>query len=180
MRTRTILVLLFAAVAVAWGIGRAILGNPSTVDRYAVIDGDTFALLPRSCIYSVIDLGCPAQRLRLAGADAFEAKQVCRDADNVAWPCSKVAAQRLSDLVSRPDFRCRIDPEFVDRHAREFAVCYADGRDVGALLVREGLAFSYGRDDQYLPLENEAREARRGAWAGHFIRPHYFRHGARG
>jgi hypothetical protein len=29
-----------------------------------------------------------------------------------------------------------------------------------------------------LPLENEAKAARRGAWAGHFVRPQYFRLGA--
>ncbi|HKT20584.1 MAG TPA: thermonuclease family protein [Stellaceae bacterium] len=180
MRIRTIVVVIFAAFALAWGIGRAILGNPSTVDRYVVIDGDTFALLPKSCIYTAIDLGCPAQRLRLAGADAFESKQTCRDANDVEWPCGKAATDRLRELVKRPDFSCRIDPEFVDRHAREFSICYTGGRDVAAILVREGLAFSYGRDDQYLPLENEAKEARRGAWAGRFVRPQYFRQGARG
>ncbi len=180
MRTRTIIVLLLASIAVAWGVGRAILGNPSTVDRYIVIDGDTFALIPKSCIYTVVHLGCPVQRLRLEGADAFESKQTCRDALNVEWACGKAATDRLRQLVSRPDFSCRIDPEFVDRHAREFSVCYTDGRDVAAILVREGLAFAYGRDRQYLPLENEAKEARRGAWAGHFVRPQYFRQGAKG
>lgn len=180
VRTRTIIALLITVMAVAWGIGRAILGNPSTIDRYRVIDGDTLALEPKSCIYTVIDLGCPEQRLRLEGADAFESKQTCRDAMNVVWPCGKVAMEKLKQLVSRPDFSCRVDPEFVDRHAREFSVCYADGRDVAATLVREGLAFAYGRDRQYLPLENEAKEARRGAWAGHFIRPQYYRQGARG
>jgi endonuclease YncB( thermonuclease family) len=180
MRTRTIIVLLLASIVLAWGVGRAILGNPSTVDRYVVIDGDTFALIPKSCIYTVVHLGCPAQRLRLEGADAFESKQTCRDALNVEWACGKAATDRLRQLVSRPDFSCRIDPEFVDRHAREFSVCYTDGRDVAALLVRAGLAFAYGRDRQYLPLENEAKEARRGAWAGHFVRPQYFRQGAKG
>ncbi len=178
MRSRTIVTLFLLAVVVSWGTGRAMLGKPSTVDRYVVIDGDTFALLPKSCIYTLVKLGCPAQRLRLEGADAFESRQTCRDALNVEWACGEAATERLRQLVRRPDFSCRIDPEFVDRHAREFSVCYTEGRDVAAMLVREGLAFAYGRDRQYLPLENEAKEARRGAWAGHFIRPQYFRQGA--
>ena len=178
MRARTIIASLLFAIIAVWGTGRALLSKPSTVDRYVVVDGDTFALIPKSCIYVVLKLGCPAQRLRLEGADALEAKQTCRDARNVAWPCGQAATDRLQQLVSRPDFTCRIDPEFTDRHAREFSVCYADGRDVGATLVREGLAFSYGRDRQYLALENEAKAARRGAWAGHFVRPQYFRLGA--
>ncbi len=180
MRTRTIVILFLAAIFLVWGVGRAILGKPATSDRYFVIDGDTFALLPKSCIYTLVKLGCPAQKLRLEGADAFESKQTCRDAMNVAWACGEAATDRLRELVSRPDFSCRIDPEFVDRRAREFSTCYVDGRDVAATLVREGLAFAYGRDHQYFPLENEAKEARRGAWAGQFVRPQYFRQGAKG
>jgi endonuclease YncB( thermonuclease family) len=178
MRVRIAILLFLLAVLGFWVTGRAMLGKPLTVDRYVVIDGDTFALLPKSCIYTALKLGCPPQRLRLEGADAFESKQACRDANNEEWACGAAATQRLRELVSRSDFTCRIDPEFTDRHAREFSVCYTDGRDVAAILVREGLAFAYGRDRQYLPLENEAKEARRGAWAGHFIRPQYFRQGA--
>lgn len=178
MQLRTVVTLLLTAIVLAWGTGRAVLGKPSTIDRYVVIDGDTFALIPKSCIYTVVDLGCPQQRLRLEGADAFESKQTCLDADDRVWACGAAATERLRELVSRPDFSCRIDPEFVDRHAREFSVCFTGGRDVAAMLVQEGLAFSYGRDRHYLPLENEAKEARRGAWAGRFVRPQYFRQGA--
>ena len=180
MRMRTVVIWAVLVVVASWGVGRAMLGNPSTVDRYVVVDGDTFALIPKSCIYMVAKLGCPAQRLRLEGADALEAKQTCRDARNVAWPCGQVATEWLQQLVSRPDFTCRIDPEFTDRHAREFAVCFTNGRDVGAILVRNGLAFAFGRDRQYLPLEIEAKDAGRGAWAGRFVRPQYFRQGAMG
>jgi endonuclease YncB( thermonuclease family) len=180
MRVRTTITLLLTVLVLAWGAGRAVLGKPPSADRYVVIDGDTFALLPKSCPYTVLKLGCPAQRLRLEGADAFESKQTCRDALDHVWACGEAATERLRQLVSRSDFTCRIDSEFVDRHAREFSVCFTDGRDVAAILVREGLAFAYGRDRQYLPLENEAKEARRGAWAGHFVRPQYFRQGATG
>lgn len=178
MRLRNIILLAMLAVIVAWGAGRATLGKPSSIDRYYVVDGDTFAMLPKNCIYTAVKLGCPPQRLRLEGADAFESKQTCRDALDVVWACGEAATTRLRQLVSRNDFTCRIDPEFVDRHAREFSVCFTDGRDVAAILVREGLAFAYGRDRQYLSLETEAKEARRGAWAGHFVRPQYFRQGA--
>ena len=178
MRVRVILCLLVLAIVAAWGVGRATLSKPSTVNRYAVIDGDTFLYYPKICIFTVLKLGCPPQRLRLEGVDAFERRQTCHDALDQVWPCGQIATDRLKQLVARPDFTCRIDPEFTDRHAREFSVCFADSRDVGATLVREGLAFSYGRDRQYLPLENEAKAARRGAWAGHFVRPQYFRLGA--
>jgi len=178
MRARAVAILAVAAVVLSWGTARAVLGNPSTVNRYAIIDGDTFALLAKRCFWTLLKLGCPAQRLRLEGADAFESAQTCRDASGAVWPCGAVATERLRQLVNRPDFTCNIDPEFIDRHAREFAVCYADGQDVGATMVREGLAFAFGRDTQYLPLENQAKEAKRGGWAGQFVRPQYFRQGA--
>jgi endonuclease YncB( thermonuclease family) len=180
MRIRTIAIVGLAAIVVAWGTGRVVLGRPSAADRYIVNDGDTFLLVPKDCVFTLAKLGCPTQRLRLEGVDAFESKQTCRDALDVEWACGEAATVRLRALTSRPDFTCRVDPEFVDRHAREFSVCFADGRDVGATLVHEGLAFAYGRDTSYLPLENEAKEAKRGAWAGHFIRPQYFRQGATG
>jgi endonuclease YncB( thermonuclease family) len=180
MRFRIVLCLLVLAVIAAWGVGRATLSKPSTVNRYVVIDGDTFLFYPKTCILTVLKLGCLPQRLRLEGVDAFERRQICHDALDQVWPCGQIATERLKQLLARPDFSCRIDPEFTDRHAREFSVCFADGRDVGATLVREGLAFAYGRDRQYLPLENEAKAARRGAWAGHFVRPQYFRLSATG
>ena len=48
------------------------------------------------------------------------------------------------------------------------------------MLVGEGLAFYYGRGLQYLPIEAEARRLKRGAWAGTFVRPQFWRQGARG
>lgn len=167
--------MVLASGALAYGV----LGPRVAVDRYHVIDGDTFEMIPHHCFFSKFGLGCPAQRLRLWGVDAFESKQTCRDALNQVWPCGQVATDRLRELVHRPDFSCHADPEFVDRHAREFSFCVTGGRDVGAILVNEGLAFAYGRGVQYLPLEQAARRAHRGAWAGHFVRPQYFRQGAR-
>lgn len=174
-----VICLIILAIVSAWGVGRATLSKPSSVNRYAVIDGDTFLYYPKTCIFTLLKLGCPPELLRLEGVDALEPGQTCRDADNRVWDCGRAATDRLRELVAEPDFTCRVDPAFVDRHAHEFSACFAGGRDVGAILVRAGLAFSYGRDLRYLPLEREAKAARRGAWAGQFVRPQYFRLGAR-
>jgi endonuclease YncB( thermonuclease family) len=147
-------------------------------DRYAVVDGDTLALWPQYCLLSKLGIGCIGERLRLYGVDAFERTQTCRDAKGTVWRCGAVATERLRQLVAQADFACHVDPEFVDRHAREFAACTAGDRDVGALLVSEGLAFAYGRGAQYLAVESEAKERARGAWAGQFVRPQFFRQGA--
>lgn len=164
-------------LAALWGIGRW-LKPANDPDRYSVVDGDTLAWRPPQCLLSRLGIACIGQRLRLYGVDAFESKQTCRDAQGRGWACGAVATERLRQLVGNADFACHVDHEFIDRHAREFAVCTAQGEDVGAVLVREGLAFAYGRGAQYLPFEAEAKAQRRGAWAGSFVRPQYFREGA--
>jgi endonuclease YncB( thermonuclease family) len=161
-------------LASLWGLGRW-LRPANDPDRYSVVEGDTLAWRPPQCMLSRLGIACIGERLRLYGVDAFEAKQTCRDARGAVWPCGAVATQRLHQLVESGDFACHVDHEFIDRHAREFAVCTAHGEDVGAVLVREGLAFAYGRGAQYLPFEAEAKAQRRGAWAGSFVRPQYFR-----
>ena len=169
----TLAVLLVAA----WGVAHW-LAPANDPDRYSVVDGDTLAWRPPQCFLSRLGIACISQRLRLYGVDAFESKQTCRNARGEVWPCGAVATRRLHELVESGEFGCHVDHEFIDRHAREFAVCTAHGRDVGAVLVREGLAFAYGRGAQYLRFEAEAKAERRGAWAGTFVRPQYFREGA--
>ena len=168
-----------AAVAVVLAAAAIWDGPSKGVDTYVVRDGDTLEWTPRDCALSRIGLACMAQRLRLYGVDAFERAQTCRDADDKPWPCGDVATRRLAALAARPSFACNVDSEFIDRHAREFAVCVVDGKDVGGIMVSEGLAFYYGRGLQYLPLEAEARRQKRGAWAGSFVRPQFWRQGAR-
>jgi endonuclease YncB( thermonuclease family) len=153
---------------------------PVRADRYNVYDGDTLEVVRGQCLLAHFRLRCPAQRLRLFGVDAFERLQTCGDGQGGRWYCGAVATARLRRLVAMPGFRCQVDEEFVDRHAREFAVCAVDDQDVGSVLVSEGLAFAYGRRTRYIPIEAEAKAARRGAWAGTFVRPQFFRGGAHG
>jgi endonuclease YncB( thermonuclease family) len=156
------------------------LPAPVRADRYVVYDGDTLEVVPGACLLAKFRLDCPAQRLRLLGVDAFERSQTCRDAKGGLLYCGAIATGRLNQLVAMPGFGCQVDPEFVDRHAREFAVCSVDGKDVGATLVSEGLAFAYGRRTRYLAIEEQAKSEKRGAWGyGSFVRPQFWRSGAR-
>ena len=60
-----------------------------------------------------------------------------------------------------------------DRYEREVAACTVDGRDLGEAMVRSGHARDYARHShgRYAAAEREAREARRGLWAGEFENP---------
>jgi len=157
------------------------LPAPVRADRYRVYDGDTLQVVPGTCLLAHFRLPCPAQPLRLLGVDAFERQQTCRAANGGLLYCGAIATGRLNQLVAMPGFGCQVDEEFVDRHAREFAVCSVGGRDVGAILVSEGLAFAYGRRTRYIAIEEEAKKEKRGAWGyGSFVRPQFWRSGARG
>lgn len=170
-----------AALAVLTLAALVMLAMPVPVraSRYAVYDGDTLEVVPGQCLLAHFHLRCPTQRLRLRGVDAFERAQTCRDARGGIWYCGAIATGRLGQLVAMPGFACVVDDEFVDRHAREFALCSVGNLDVGGVLVSEGLAFAYGRRTRYIAIEAEAKAEHRGAWAGSFVRPQYFRSGAR-
>ncbi|HKX10111.1 MAG TPA: thermonuclease family protein [Stellaceae bacterium] len=169
-----------AAVLVLAALVMLALPAPVRADRYKVYDGDTLEVVRATCLLAHFRLPCPAQRLRLLGVDAFERLQTCRDASGGLLYCGAIATSRLRQLVAMPGFGCQVDEEFVDRHAREFAVCFVGGKDVAAVLVSEGLAFAYGRRTRYVAIEEEAKSEKRGAWGyGGFVRPQFWRSGAR-
>lgn len=92
------------------------------------------------------------QRIRLHGIDAPETKQICAD----GWPAGSLATTRLQAVVSGRSVVCEKRDQ--DRYGRTVAVCRANGEDLGAILVREGLAWAfvrYSRD--YVELEARAK-----------------------
>lgn len=109
-------------------------------------------------------------RIRLAGIDAGEVAPFtrCRQRPDV-WACSPVvrasadsAAARARQLAAN-GARCTVQSR--DRYQRIVATCTVNGRDLGAILVSEGLAISetnYG--DLYRQQENESRERGKGVW----------------
>lgn len=109
-------------------------------------------------------------RVRLAGIDAGEVAPFtrCRQRPNV-WACSPeakasgpTATARARQLAAN-GARCTVKSR--DRYQRIVATCTVNGRDLGSILVREGLAISatnYG--DPYRREEDQARERGRGMW----------------
>jgi len=124
--------------------------------RAAVIDGDTIEL--------------QGQRIRLWGIDAPEGRQTCqrRGSD---YRCGQEAANALDRHINARPVVCM--QQDVDRYGRVVARCSVGGSDLGAWLVRRGLAIRYpeyaGR--AYIVEEASARLGRRGVWAGTFVVP---------
>lgn len=139
---------------------------PTVMGRASVIDGDTLEI--------------HGQRIRLWGVDAPEARQPCNDAGGVAYACGRLAANRLDQRLQNRTVSCF--ERDTDRYGRMVARCETDGEDVGAWLVRQGLAVRYARYSgaAYLVEEVAARRDKAGVWAGTFTNPEDWRRERRG
>jgi endonuclease YncB( thermonuclease family) len=170
VRKLVISVLLVAVAVFGWQHSRAPRwdapaygAEPQTVRGAAVVvDGDS------------LEIG--GARIRLHAVDAFESRQQCTR-DSAAWACGAAAARKLRELVGTNEIACtRTD---TDSYGRMVAICKSGSVDLGAEIVSAGLALAYrqyGAD--YVPQENAARAAKRGAWAGEFKAPWDYRHGS--
>lgn len=129
-----------------------------------VIDGDT--------------LEVAGERVRLYGIDAQETDQICTDGEGRPWACGVAAGEALRALTQGREVVCVVTGR--DRYKRALALCQANGEDLGARLVRDGLALAYRRySGLYLTPEADARAAGRGLWAGRFTPPEVWRHRGR-
>lgn len=132
-----------------------LLRDERIIGNAFAVDGDTL----------VVD----GRRVRLKGLDAPEMSQTCQRS-SIAYRCGEEARAALRALIAGEKVSC-LGRNF-DRYERLLATCTVQGNDIGADLVRRGLAVSYG---SYLEEETEARAARRGVWAGPFETPQDWR-----
>jgi endonuclease YncB( thermonuclease family) len=123
-------------------------GQTFTARVVDVVDGDT---------YDVRRSDGETVTVRLHGVDAPES-------DQPAGPAATQAARRYVGAK-----RVRVTVEDIGAYGRAVASIEVQGGDLGALLLRDGLAWHY---EQYAPnateyarLQRQARNANRGLWA---------------
>ncbi|WP_299681437.1 thermonuclease family protein [uncultured Roseobacter sp.] len=125
-----------------------------------VFDGDTLEIGP--------------VLIRLHGIDAPEKGQSCNARGNGTWRCGATAMDRLSDLIEGAEIAC----EALDRdpYGRIIARCKADGVDLAATLMREGLAWAFVEYSQdYVGLEDTAWSHAFGVWQAETQTPWAYR-----
>jgi len=113
-----------------------------------VSDGDTLWVEP--------DTGGAPRKLRLQGVDAPE---ICQSG-------GLAARDALRTLVMQRQLKVQV--KYVDDYGRGLARIEVDGQDVGAILVRQGQAWSYHWRHSlgpYAAQEMQARQARVGVFA---------------
>ena len=134
------------------------------VGKARVIDGDTIT------INNV--------KIRFSGIDAPEKNyygqtQFCKGPKGV-WACGKKASTKLKQLINGQEVQCT--DEGKDRYGRTLSICYANGVDLQAEMVRSGMAVAYLRySNRYENEMVEAMAAQVGIWAGPFVEPEQWR-----
>src|SRR5512143_2646213 len=164
MRAPALLMLVVsAAIAAGTQVGCAPQAAEAITGRAKVVDGDS------------LEIG--SDRVRLFGIDAPEGRQDCLR-NGQAWRCGDDAAAKLRSLVQGATVRCL--PRDTDEYGRSVAVCKNGNTDIHAEMVRAGLALAYRRySSDYVDEETEARNAKRGLWAGEFTAPWDYRRESR-
>lgn len=118
-------------------------------EAFRVIEGDTVAL--------------GSLKIRLVGIDAPEMAQQCNGADGALWECAAEAEDRIRDLLRNAEqVECFSNDR--DNYGHYIASCQADGQDVGAQLVAEGLAWPDQEQGYYRPEMEAARAESLGVW----------------
>lgn len=119
----------------------------------ALADGDTFTV-------------------RLDGADAFETKQLCSGPDGQDIACGTLSTAALRAIIEHGKLACDITDWSYERPVMKCSVTL----DVSCELVRTGWAMVDPRySKRCSAAEAEARNAKRGAWAGTFTLPWIWR-----
>lgn len=145
---------MIAAVVVAGALGGAAMAGPE--GRVSVVDADT------------IRLG--GETVRLFGIDAPEVDQTCRRQDGTVWRCGAWARDEARRLFERRRAACAARER--DRYGRIVATCTVEGRDMGEVLVSNGLARAYLRfSDRYAEVEKAAVVAGRGIFGSDMASP---------
>jgi endonuclease YncB( thermonuclease family) len=116
-----------------------------------VIDGDT------------IDIA--GTRVRLEGIDAPEAGQTCQTARGETWDCGNAATRVMVGLTQGRSVDCF--SRGLDKYGRLLGICFVDGADINAVMVKRGYAWAFVRYSRhYVAEEADARAARAGVWQG--------------
>jgi len=126
-----------------------------------VVDGDT--------------LWVGLTKVRLHGIDAPETKQTCRSEQGVTWACGEWVSARVEQWLDGRWLSCS-QTDYDRKYKRVVAICRLEGRDVGQVLVREGLAMAYRKYAWDYDLDEKAAAvADRGLHAMRLQSPEQFR-----
>lgn len=124
-----------------------------------VIDGDTIEV--------------NAEKIRIHGIDAPEKGQPCKK-NGATYNCGAASKEYLKLLITGATVSC--DNRGKGRWGRRIAVCRADAKDIGKMMVRHGWAIAYREySSDYIEDEYFAKNNELGMWSKNFSLPSEWR-----
>ena len=124
----------------------------------------------------ILEVG--GQRFYLFGIDAMEQEQNCF-LNGRPWSCGAVAYREMEKILYEEGgavtcmARDGIDTK---RPTARFGTCIINGKDIGDLMVRRGMAVAQpAQSPDYVEAEKAAEKAGVGVWQGPFIPPWEYR-----
>jgi hypothetical protein len=167
-------------LAVVWFAGPVLSrwldsAAPVTVDRPEAVVADTAedTVSGSARVAGPGELRIGGGIVRLEGLTLLDPDQTCQRDDGTTWGCGAAAKQAFEKLVRRRTVTCVIGGTVDDVRTGR---CLADGRDLGAELVRGGHGFADGLLwAAYANDEQAARAQKSGLWAGTEERPDAWR-----
>ena len=149
----------FISISLAQSVGS---DNFNFVGKVYVSDGDTIKSKNNKI------------KIRLHGIDAPEAKQTCKNHDDVKYSCGYRSTKFLKSLINKNQIKCTIKDK--DRYGRLIAVCFSGEININATMVREGWAIAYRYySKDYVNEEEIAKAKKKGIWQGSFVEPYIWR-----
>jgi endonuclease YncB( thermonuclease family) len=144
-----------------FGAALALLSSVAASAELRVVDGDSFTF--------------DGKAIRLWGIDTADSGQQCTRGGRPWYP-GRDAAAALGEILARAEGLTCTERE-VDRQGRAVSTCRAGGKDIGHAMVQAGWAWDYFEYSRgfYIPPEAEARNAKRGVWAGDCVVPWRYR-----
>jgi len=125
-------------------------------------DAETLAGPAKAIDADIIQFTDSNRRVIIWGIDAAERDQTCPVGD-VLWPCYDEARTALNDLATSGTVTCVLKPGKPDPFGRRLGVCTVGDTDIGAEMVKRGLALAYvDQSKDYLPQQQEAETAQIG------------------
>jgi endonuclease YncB( thermonuclease family) len=130
-----------------------------------------------SGVAEVIDgqtLSIDRKWFRLAGVMAPDPKQFCLNKEGREYPCGRISATGLMDLVVGSIVRCETSSFSVEEniHTSVEARCFVNDYDLSEGMVYTGWALPYPEDEfRFQAAYQKAKSKKHGLWAGKFTKP---------
>lgn len=155
-----------AGLVALWAVPGTAQRNIETVTGQAtVLRGDLLDIRPAGEGGVVVAAAEETQRVRLYGIAAPFLNQECKSRDNVTYPCGEYARDRLETLIDGQEVTCTIT--YVDVEGRQIGRCRTQRWKLNEAMIVFGWAMTYRHvGDDYIRLEEAAKKAERGLWAG--------------